>query len=186
MAHEQKKAMKMQKKNGSMQATFDAKIDGQGQGIIKKINPMHKTTVDASGKNGSQFPKLPGINLKADGETRMPISDRDKTLKKFSTNAYALSPKMVNRLRRGAPSFEEKMMASKADSPPRLQGADLIKYRVELEREIEANTERAKKQEANRELNEIRKKYEQFQHMAVNGEAMKAFDQYMKDKMTSR
>lgn len=91
---------------------------------------MHKTTVDASGKIGSQFPKLPGIGLKGDGETRMPISDRDKTLKKFSTNAYALSPKMMNRLRKGGQSFEADMMASKEASPARLQGAELIKYRV--------------------------------------------------------
>ena len=61
---------------------------------------MHKTTIDrTAGDKSMGFPTLPGLVIKGQGESLMPLSDRDKKLGQHATSAYALSPKLVKQLK---------------------------------------------------------------------------------------
>ena len=97
---------KIQKKNAHMQATFDAKVEGKTK-VGKSLNPMHKTAVDAMGYGGSRFPSLPKI--KADGELKLPISNRDIILNKMKSKAYELSPKVANQLHVGESKLAQRL-----------------------------------------------------------------------------
>ena len=94
-------------------ATFDIKAMRNGDDApqlenikIKNLNNMHKTAVDKhAGDGDGQFPKLPGLVIKGQGNERQPISSRgEKAFRNSTTSAYALSPKLVKQLK-----LEEKM-----------------------------------------------------------------------------
>ena len=80
---------------------------------IKKINTMHKTSVEQISGSNTTFPKLPGLVIKGQGGEMMPVSDRiNKLSRTRETPAYALSPKLVRQL-----NLVEKFQKKKETDP---------------------------------------------------------------------
>ena len=64
--------------------------------------------------------------------------------------------------------------------------AEIHEYRRKKEQEMVRNQENAEQEKVRQEMSEIRQRFEQFKHCKVSEEAMRAFAQYMKEKMTSK
>mmetsp|Transcript_21465 Transcript_21465/g.26398 ORF Transcript_21465/g.26398 Transcript_21465/m.26398 type:complete len:108 (+) Transcript_21465:44-367(+) len=91
--------------------TFDAKLLSQPADIPIEM-PQDTSARQMTSQNGdssrvSKETKLPGLVIKGQGNESQPLNVFDKTLRKKTTVAYALSPKLIRQLR-----IEEKVNES--------------------------------------------------------------------------
>lgn len=148
---------------------------------------MHKTAVDNTGAKTTPFPKLPGLVIKGQGDSRQPVSFRSKAAQ-HSTSAFALSPKLVKQLKieEKLKQYEEADKARQAEPHQHLTVAERHSQRRREEQDAVAQAEKAKQDAINAEMSEIRRRYTQFKHCKVSEEAMRVFASYMRDKMTNK